>query len=452
MMRRILCITLALLLTFGLCGFAAAETVVDVSTRDQLAALIANATPANPVSVRLTNDIHGDGIVVKESCQLTVDFNGFTFNVDGNTVGSTGTETLAWQLLKDSVVTFKNGTMTSSTAKMLVQNYGQLTLDHMEMKLTTPLSKNPYVISNNNGGMTVKGGTSITVPDGYVAFDVYYWPEGGYDTVKVVIEKDAGTISGDIEYGSDGTKPGMVGEKTSLIFEGDTNTKHQGRLKIYEVNKPTIEIKGKMNSDPNYLVSEGFIAVEAEGGGHIILPKDESIGGLIVTKSLDDSVANLQDETFTFRVKADVLPMDNPPTYYIFDAKMKPIEEGQFLPGTAGQMFELKADWSLWIESLPFGTPYSVEEIDSKGCMAVSSGASGKIRLPRTESGYDENNKPVTWTELYTYAHFLNTQQKDEKVVSVPKTGDDTPLAIYSLCGLLALAGVALLLKRKVKA
>lgn len=48
MMRRILCITLALLLTFGLCGFAAAETVVDVSTRDQLAALIANATPANP--------------------------------------------------------------------------------------------------------------------------------------------------------------------------------------------------------------------------------------------------------------------------------------------------------------------------------------------------------------------------------------------------------------------
>lgn len=46
-------------------------------------------------------------------------------------MGSSGTETNGFQLQKGSAVTFKNGTITSDKAKILIQNYSDLTLENV---------------------------------------------------------------------------------------------------------------------------------------------------------------------------------------------------------------------------------------------------------------------------------------------------------------------------------
>lgn len=80
------------------------------------------AVPADGVQVTITliggenNVITGNGVKFNDGQNIEIDFNGKTYNVD-KTVGSAGTETNGFQLLKGSVVTLKNGAMTSDTAK-----------------------------------------------------------------------------------------------------------------------------------------------------------------------------------------------------------------------------------------------------------------------------------------------------------------------------------------------
>ena len=51
------------------------------------------------------------------------------------TVGSSGTETNGFQLLKGSTVAFKNGTINAGKAKIVIQNYADLTLDAQDSKI-----------------------------------------------------------------------------------------------------------------------------------------------------------------------------------------------------------------------------------------------------------------------------------------------------------------------------
>ena len=113
--------------------------------------------------------------------------------------GSPGTKTQAFQLLKDSVVCFKNGTIESDDAKMMIQNYSDLTLDNVKVIGGT---KAQYVVSNNYGSATFKNGTEIRATEGNVAFDAYYGMNAIYDNgVTVTIEDDSVVIVGPIEYG-----------------------------------------------------------------------------------------------------------------------------------------------------------------------------------------------------------------------------------------------------------
>ena len=45
----------------------------------------------NGDTIRLLDNTSGDGIVVESGSNFTVDFGGFTYTVDGELVGSTGT-------------------------------------------------------------------------------------------------------------------------------------------------------------------------------------------------------------------------------------------------------------------------------------------------------------------------------------------------------------------------
>ena len=96
---------------------------------DTLAEAITNVPDGGTVT--LLKDATGSGVQVLSGTNFTLDLGGFTYTVTNPTVGSTGTETNGFQLLKDSTIKFKNGAITASTssAQILIQNYSNLTLE-----------------------------------------------------------------------------------------------------------------------------------------------------------------------------------------------------------------------------------------------------------------------------------------------------------------------------------
>ena len=135
---------------------------------------------------------------------LTIDLNGNTYTVMDPAVGSTGTETNAFQLLKGNTVTFKNGTVkVGGNAMILFQNYCNLTLEDITVDCRDS-KVCQYALSNNFGSLTLKGNTNVYAKSGYVAFDLWYGLSSTYyEGVNVTFDNDfTGTVSGKIEYGA----------------------------------------------------------------------------------------------------------------------------------------------------------------------------------------------------------------------------------------------------------
>ncbi len=208
-------------------------------------------------TVTLLADCAGNGIKVpqgKYTTGLTVDFGGFTYTVDGATVGSTGTETNGFQLLKDNNITFKNGTITSEKAKILVQNYSNLTLEGMTLTLNNTNYTSAYTLSNNNGEVVIDSTTINANPAGGFAFDVCRY--ASYPSVYVTV-KDSSVINGDIEiFASKGNAKDGFG----LTLEG-------GELNGDIVVDPTVatimdatpeKVKITKDADFNQVAPEGY--------------------------------------------------------------------------------------------------------------------------------------------------------------------------------------------------
>ena len=150
-------------------------------------------------TITLLADCSGNGIIApqgKFTEGITVDFAGFTYTVDGTLVGSSGTETQAFQLLKDNNITFKNGTIYSEKALFLVQNYSNLTLEGMTLTLNNENYNDGYTLSNNNGTIVIDGSTINANPAGSTAFDVCR--NSSYPSVNVTVKGNS-VINGDIE-------------------------------------------------------------------------------------------------------------------------------------------------------------------------------------------------------------------------------------------------------------
>ena len=172
-------------------------------------------------TITLLANSAGNGIVApqgKFTNGVTVDFNGFKYTMDGAMVGSTGTQTQAFQLLKDNKITFKNGTIESAKAYMLIQNYSDLTLDGMTLSLTNPNTTSAYTLSNNNGNVVIKDTEINANPAGGFAFDVCRY--SSYPSVNVTV-KGSSAINGNVEFDAGGGNP-MNG--VSLTIEGGTIT------------------------------------------------------------------------------------------------------------------------------------------------------------------------------------------------------------------------------------
>lgn len=175
-------------------------TVGETTTHyDTLAeAVAAVSADGTQTTIILLRDAEGSGVKVKDGQNIIFDLATHTYKVT-DTVGSSGTETNGFQLLQGSTVTFTNGTLTSETAQILIQNYCNLTLDGVTVDGTS-LAGAKYAVSNNNGEVRIKNSV-IKAADGGVAFDVYSF--GSYTGANVTVENS--DVYGKIEVGaSDG--------------------------------------------------------------------------------------------------------------------------------------------------------------------------------------------------------------------------------------------------------
>lgn len=173
----------------------AVAKIGDVSY-DTLAAAFAAVKSGETINV--LKNCSGDGIIVPENSNFTVDFGGHTYTVNTDKLaGSTGTQTQAFQLLQNSTLTFKNGTIVGDNAnvKMLIQNYANLTLDGMTLDATQGTNNVGYVLSNNCGNVVINNST-ITAKSTGVAFDTCKYSTYAAPTVTV---NGTSAINGKIE-------------------------------------------------------------------------------------------------------------------------------------------------------------------------------------------------------------------------------------------------------------
>ncbi len=295
-MKRWLCTLVVFVLSmcaFGMTALAEGEpvsmTVGETTTGYETVAAAVAAAPKDGTKavITLNENFTGAGVKVSEGQNIVFDLNTFTWQVT-DTVGSTGTETNGLQLLKDSTVEIRNGALTSQTAKLLVQNYCNLTIDGVQMSGADNLTQ--LIVSNNNGKTVIKGGSRITAAAGGAAFDSDQW--GGYDGGDVYLED--GVVTGDVQATNGGriTLSGGTVDGTVRAY----NYTAAG----YDDKTPSIQITGSVitgdvvNQDHGQIVISGGsvagkISTEAES-------KKVTVTGGSFATALDENSVDVQSD------------------------------------------------------------------------------------------------------------------------------------------------------------
>ena len=227
-------------------------------------------------TVTLLKNCSGNGIKIETknfaNAGLTVDFGGCTYTVGGVLVGSSGTGSNAFQLLKGGKVTFQNGTIAGVTEgtkpaedtpdwhgapAIVIQNYCDLTLKSMTV---SGGDETVYTVSNNHGNVviedsTINAGKAKDYTSPAVAFDVCGYDT--YDGVSVTVKGDS-AINGDIEVSRSANNTNDV----NLALEsGAINGKLKIDSTIKDITTTTTVTKG---SDVTVAAPVGY-AWNAEG-------------------------------------------------------------------------------------------------------------------------------------------------------------------------------------------
>ena len=209
--------------------------VAQIGTKAYVTLADAVAAAQDGDTITLLSDCSGDGIVVKGDTfpnGLTIDFAGHSYTVGGKLVGSTGTASNGFQLLKGNTIVMRNGsiygdasvagdetTQWSGSPAIMIQNYSNLTLDGMTVKGG---KQTCYTLSNNNGGTVIKDSTIIAGQNTKVgrpwAFDVCRY--ASYPSVSVTVEGNS-VIDGCVDVsGAIG-----AGQSRQLTITGGTFSK-----------------------------------------------------------------------------------------------------------------------------------------------------------------------------------------------------------------------------------
>ena len=357
--------------------------------------------------IKLLGDFTGDGVVVKSGKEITIDFGGHTYDID-KTVGSSGTETNGMQLLQGSKVTLTNGTITSKTAKILIQNYSELELNNITLD-GTQSSGCLYTVSNNCGSMTVKGDTEILANEGRVAFDLWYGMSDSYAEEGITVTFDdsfTGKVDGKIEYGSQRPNSDGWEDKTKL-----------------NINAGNFDIE-IIPSSPNALENANI----SVGGGTFTAPVD--------SKFIDTSKT------------AASLTSDGNTTYYIGDADAvaKTLADnakaGDTITVQQGSMALTGVAAGVKVENDGQGT------VTANGQEVASEGGEVTIPAPKPEPepepekpAYDKNEgKEFAKVEV---GETDSSSHADDENKDNPSTGDSSNLAIAVAAMLISAGGAA---------
>lgn len=276
-----------------------------------------DAAPTDGTQVTITLiDTDGDGIVtgsgvkVVEGKNIVIDFDGLTYDVTNPTVGSPGTETNGFQLLKGSTVRMMNGTLVSDAALILIQNYCDLTIDDMTLDMSD-CAQVQYVISNNFGNTVITGDTTIVAAPNQVAFDIYYGLGATYyDGVSVTFDENfTGSVTGKVEYGASAGGAGQEGwlDKTQLTIENGTFDidlfvhSNYTEMTEEEADEATITISGgkfTTKFSDSYL-ADGYALSEYNG---YYIPISSSTDGTLLEEiaqlrqEIDEAIAAINGE------------------------------------------------------------------------------------------------------------------------------------------------------------
>ena len=264
----------------------------DVQYTTLEAAFAAVPADGTPTTITLLNSTVGSGVKSQAGQNIVLDFNGKTYTVD-KTVGSTGTETLGMQLNKGSVVTLKNGKLTSTTALMLVQNYCDLTLEDMTLDGTLAPDCS-YVLSNNCGEVNIIGSSSILAAPGMNAFDVCWGPNNGYPEGTQITVNTTGKIDGIIEYDLWGANAMPVFSTLSIKDGNFVNyaVSLVGPAEFKATAEENIQITGGIfDVDPSEYVAEGYAANLTDEGKYvveqIVVASVNGVGYSTLTEAID---------------------------------------------------------------------------------------------------------------------------------------------------------------------
>ena len=256
----------------GTYGVVAGVAQIGTKAYATLADAVAAAQDGDTIT--LLSDCSGNGIVVKGDTfpnGLTIDFAGHSYTVGGKLVGSSGTASNGFQLLKGNTIVMRNGsifgdasvagddaTQWSGAPAIMIQNYSNLTLDGMTVKGG---KETCYTLSNNNGDTVIKDSTIVagqnTYAGGPFAFDVCRY--ASYPSVSVTVEGNS-VIDGCVDVS------GAIGEGQSrqLTITGGTFSKP-----ISVTTEPAnIAISGGTfaNEVPADYCADGYIPTQNEDG------------------------------------------------------------------------------------------------------------------------------------------------------------------------------------------
>ena len=316
-------------------GYATlAAAVADVPT---------DGTETTITLLRDVNDAHG--MAVASGKNFTVDFGGHIYTVTKPGAGSSGTETNAFQLLKNSTVTFKNGTIRCNPDNLtevrnnknnvvnvmrIIQDYAALTLEDMVIDGTYLFGDGDLPMSFNNQPVTIKGSTSVILKQGATkAFDADgNWGTNPYDRCKVTVDT-TGTIDGNIELGQGyldiknaNVKGGIVlctscgtseteGQADRITISGGTfgvapNAEYlaKGMIVVPNVGKTEFTVQPKTSEDgktTTEVSEDGKTVTETTTDGNTVTKTETNVdtGAKTVTKTETKKDGNVETTTVT---------------------------------------------------------------------------------------------------------------------------------------------------------
>lgn len=403
--------------------FAATDAVTlqigDSKTNYDTVAEAVAAVPKDNINAVITfnDNFTGSGVKVNENQNITFDLNSFTWDVT-DTVGSTGTETNGLQLLKGSTVKIQNGALTSKTAKLLIQNYCDLTIDNVKLSGTDNLTQ--YIISNNNGSTTITGGSEITAAEGGIAFDSDKW--GGYDGGNVILE--SGIINGNINA-TNGGKMTLNGGTINgeVLASNYTSAGYDSQSPIITINGTDINGNVYSTGEGKVIIQKGIIDGTVNSTG---TNKIEITGGTFL-KELGDNV-NVNSEYSAKIGNKTVIGEED------FNEAINNLKSGDEIELLAVP------------ENTKLSIPENVKVINNSGNNVIINdenlNTGGNITTPPTDKDDSSSSSGSTSTDNNT---------NDNAGTLSPQTSDNSNMTLFVITFMISIIGIttAITLKKK---